>query len=180
VLTYFGASWTRLVPHKERITALLSFVALAIAVVTAIRRREQTTAFEWFCMAECALMTLFANVTAVGRLRYGVGQAYAGRYQTPAMIYWAALCALLLIIVWRNWPKQLMVVAWAVVLVLIASLATCVPIWRLETERNDAIAQACDAAMHGNRDEGGAKVLYGGTTRDLEPGVRYLKKLWGW
>jgi len=66
------------------------------------------------------------------------------------------------------------------VLILIASLATCVPIWRLETERNDAIAQACDAAMHGNRDERGANVLYGGTTRDLEPGVRYLKKLWGW
>jgi len=88
VLTYFGASWTKLLPHKERITALLSIICFAALVVRSVRRNKQTTAFEWFCIAECSLMLAVAAATALGRLKFGVGQAYASRYQTPAMLYW--------------------------------------------------------------------------------------------
>jgi hypothetical protein len=178
VLTYFGASWTRLMPHKERITCLLSFVALAVMVVKSAKRRAETTAFEWFCIAECVLMIVVSITTALGRLQYGVGQAFAGRYQTPAMLYWAALCALVLVQIGRYWPERLRVLEWGVALILIASAGTCLPIWRAEAARNDALARACDAAMHRNEDERAAKLLYGGTTRDLEPGVDYLKKVW--
>ncbi len=178
VLTYFGASWTRLVPHKERATCFLSLIGLAILTVIALRHRDRTGPFEWFCLAECALMVAVAAVTALGRLQYGVGQAYAGRYQTPAMIYWACLGALLLITVWRFRPRYFLASQASMLLVLTASAATFLPIWRSTVARNDLLSQACRVAMSGNRSEGAAKLLYGGSRQDVAPGVAYLHRLW--
>jgi hypothetical protein len=40
VLTYFGASWTRLLPHKERLIALASILIFAAILGRALRRRR--------------------------------------------------------------------------------------------------------------------------------------------
>ncbi len=178
VLTYFGASWTRLLPHKERITCFLSLLSFALLSTVAVRRRDQTSAFEWFCLAECAFTVAVAVLTGLGRLKYGVGQAYAGRYQTPAMLYWASLCALFLIAVWRYRPAKFLAAQASVLLILIASAATFLPIWHGSVAHGDLLAGACDAVMNGNRDERAAKLLYG-SRQDVAPGADYLRQLWG-
>ncbi len=177
VLTYFGASWTRLLPHKERATCFVSIVVFAALTAIAVRHRKQTCAFEWFCIAECTLMLAVAVLTGLGRLQYGVGQAYAGRYQTPAMLYWASLCALLLITVWRLWPSRFLLAQASILLMLIASAASFLSIWRVEVQHGDALARACYSVMHGNHDVGAAKLLYG-SRQDVAPGVAYLRRLW--
>ena len=178
VLTYFGASWTRLLPHKERITCFLSLVSFAVLSTLAVRRRAQTSAFEWFCLAECGFTIALAVFTGLGRLKYGVGQAYAGRYQTPAMLYWASLCALFLIAVWRYRPAKFLAAQASVLLIMIASAATFLPMWRASVTHADLLASACRAVMNGNRDERAAKLLYG-SRQDVAPGVDYLHRLWG-
>jgi len=178
VLTYFGASWTRLLPHKERITCFLSLLSFVVLSTLALRRRALTSAFEWFCIAECAFTIAVAVLTGLGRLKYGVGQAYAGRYQTPAMLYWASLCALLLIAVWRYRPAKFLAAQASVLLILIASAATFLPMWRAGVAHADLLANACNAVMNGNRDERAAKLLYG-SRQDVAPGAGYLHRLWG-
>ncbi len=178
LLTYFGASWTRLLPHKERITCFLSLLSFAVLSMIAVRRRAQTSAFEWFCLAECAFTIAVAVLTGFGRLKYGVGQAYAGRYQTPAMLYWASLCALFLIAVWRYRPAKFLAAQASVLLILIASAATFLPMWRASVAHADLLANACHAVMNGNRDERAARLLYG-SRQDVAPGADYLRRLWG-
>ena len=178
VLTYFGASWTRLVPHKERITCFLSLLALVVLIVMAIRHRDLTRPFESFCVAQCLLMVAVAAVTALGRLQYGVGQAYAGRYQTPAMIYWACLGSLLLIAIWRFKPRYFLAAQGLTLLIMAASAATFLPIWQSTVASNDRISQACTTVMSGSRSESAAKLLYGGSRQDVAPGVAYLHRLW--
>ncbi len=177
VLTYLGASWTRLLPHKERLTAFLSLLCFAFLTAKAFRRRGSTDAFEWFCIAECSLVIAVALLTALGRLQFGVGQAYAGRYQTPAMLYWAALAALVLIAVWRRAPSRFVYLQSGLLAVIVLSAATCIPIWRQTVRHGDLLRSACRQVMHGNADEAAAKLLYG-SRRDLAPGVAYFHRLW--
>ena len=150
ILTYFGASWTRLLPHKERVTCFVSFVCLAYLVTRAARHRAMTSSFEWFCMAECLFTIATALLTSLGRLQFGVGQAYAGRYQTPAMLYWASLCALILISVWRYRPAKLGQVQGVILCLLLLSTATFIPMWKSLTCRGDRLRSDCYSVMHGN------------------------------
>jgi hypothetical protein len=177
LLTYLGASWTKLLPHKERLICFLSFIVFAYLVTQAARHRSRTTDFEWFCVAECSLVITTALLTALGRLQMGVGQAYAGRYQTPAMLYWASLCALLLITVWRLRPSSFPQVQALLVSVLIWSAVSFVPLWRTATRRADVLLSACHTVMNGNQHERAAKLLYG-SHQDIAPGVAYLHRLW--
>lgn len=77
VLTYFGASWTRLLPHKERIVASTSLIGFIALFVRAVRKREEVSDFEWFLIGECGLTLATALLTAFGRLQFGAGQAFA-------------------------------------------------------------------------------------------------------
>ncbi len=109
VLTYFGASWTALLPHKERITAFLSLVCFVIVLARLLRKRDQISDFEWFLIAECGLMFGTALLTAVGRIQFGTGQAFASRYQTPAMLYWAGLGSLVFVEIWKRWQRKIVI-----------------------------------------------------------------------
>jgi len=177
LLTYLGASWTRLLPHKERLIAAISLLGLGVLIASAARSRNRTSPLEWFCVAECALVITVAILTALARLQFGVGQAYAGRYQTPAMLYWASLGALILIAAWRLWPGKFIYVQSSLLAVMILSAATFVPIWTTTVQHGDRLKHACQKVMHGNADEAAAKLLYG-SRQDLAPGVAYLHRLW--
>jgi hypothetical protein len=65
VLTYFGASWTGLLPHKERLIAFVSLIAYLAFVVWALRARDRISNLEWFCLGECTLAAAVAFVTAL-------------------------------------------------------------------------------------------------------------------
>jgi hypothetical protein len=177
VLTYFGASWTRLVPHKERATAFISLVVLLVLVVRAVRDRNQITNFEWFAIAECGLMLATALITGAGRLQFGVGQAYAGRYQTPAMLCWGSLFSLLLIAFWRERPARFGVAQGGLVLLALLSVLTFPGYWRTTVNRADALRNACNAVMSGNYDDATAKKLFP-STEVVARGASLLRNVW--
>ena len=54
--------------------------------------RERSTTLLFACVGLLGVGTAWA--TALGRLNLGIGQAGASRYQTPAMLFWLAICLL--------------------------------------------------------------------------------------
>ena len=177
VLTYFGASWTRLLPHKERVTAFLALLCCALLGVRAAKRRGQTSSFEWFCLVECAFTVAISFVTALGRLQLGVGQAYAGRYQTSAMLFWGSLCALALIWIAQAHPAKFLYAQAALLLVLVLSTATFFPMWGALSQHGDTLRAACSKVMGGNRDQDAAKLLYP-IPQHISPAIAYLHHVW--
>lgn len=177
ILTYFGASWTRMLPHKERTIAFLSLVCLAYLAIRTVRRRIALSDFEGFCFAECILMLAVAFVTALGRLHFGVGQAFASRYQTIAMLYWASLASLVLIAVWRERPSRFQLAQGVLVLLMFASALTFYKIWRDVSRRADSLQSACTEVVRGSDNARAAKTLYA-TDAGIEPGASYLRKIW--
>ena len=178
VLTYFGASWTKILPHKERTIAFISMACLVALVIQSVRRQKQISAFEWFCIAECGLMLVIAYATALGRLKFGVGQAYASRYQTPAMLYWGALCSLVIIWIWRARPQRLALAQVILLLIMCLSGLTFVRIWNTTSTRADSLARACDSVVKGNDSKATARTL-GVPDEGIQPGAMLLRKVWG-
>ncbi len=176
VLTYFGASWTNILPHKERIAALLSLVCFAGLLIRSTRRRKEASEFEWFCIAECSLMVAVAVTTALGRLAFGVGQAYASRYQTPAMLYWGALSSLVLIAVWDRHRVRFPLAQGIVLAIMFLSALTFFRIWDRALERADQLRRACEAVATGAYSKETVEML--GATAGVEPGASMLRDGW--
>jgi hypothetical protein len=178
VLTYFGASWTRVVPHKERVMAFISMACLGAVGIRAARQRDELSDFEWFCFAECGLMLVIAFVTALGRLRFGAGQAYASRYQTPAMLYWGALCSLIMIAVWRARPQAFALVQGILLLIMCFSVLTFFRIWSATASRADLLRSACNSIVKGVYSEAAVRTL---DVPDgaIQPGLTLLRNTWG-
>lgn len=160
VLTYFGASWTLLLPHKERFIALVSLVVLTALLISALRRRREVSDFEWILATEC-IMALFTSVlTAFGRLQFGVGQAFASRYQTPAMLYWGSLAALAMLWFHRQWPNGLGVPQALLLTLMLLSVLTFPRTLRSSIARADSLRAACQNVMGPHLDLYQAKKLY--------------------
>lgn len=176
VLTYFGASWTNILPHKERILAFLSIICFGIVLIRSVRKWKELSEFEWFCIAECSLMLVVAATTALGRLAFGPGQAYARRYQTPAMLYWAALCSLVLIAVWHSKRVRFQLAQGIVLAIMVLSVLTFFRIWDRASERADRLRQACDAVVAGAHSKETIETL--GATAGVEPGATMLRSAW--
>jgi hypothetical protein len=176
MLTYFGASWTRMLPHKERTIAFLFLVALLALCIRAVRSRRVSD-FKWFCFSECFLMISVAFVTALGRLRFGPGQAFESRYQTPAMLYWGGFGALVLITIWKSRPSRFRLAQAGIALILLVSMLTFGRIWRVASVRADSFRSVCNTITYGKVDEQAIKELYAGDA-GIEPGASFLRKLW--
>ena len=177
LLTYLGASWTKIVPHKERVTCFLSFVVLGWIIWRSAQRRAETPAVEWFCIVECLWIVATAVLTSLGRLQDGVGQAYGGRYQTAAMLYWAALGSLLILHTWRCFPRRSTAMQTAIAALMFCSVLTMPRIWSIVTTRGDRLAQACAVVMHGPLNRKSGRVLYS-MPQEMPPDIAYLHRLW--
>ncbi len=177
-LTYFGASWTRILPHKERTIACISLIAYAALLIGRVRWASKTSDLEWFLLGECTLMLATALLTAFGRIQFGVGQAFASRYQTPAMLYWSGLAGLALIQVRRSWPQRLAIAQAILLVVMLASIATLPKAWRATNGRAAALRSACQAVMGPNFRPEDARELYENpeVIREARP---FLRKIWG-
>lgn len=160
VLTYLGASWTRILPHKERLIAFLSLIVYTVVLIRQLRNYRKTSDLEWFLLAECTLMLAMGFLAAFGRIQFGVGQAFAGRYQTPAMIYWAALGAIVLIRLKSRWPNKFFYAQVFLLLTMLASAAALPNFWQTESERARALNAACNRVMASHFDPQDARKLY--------------------
>jgi hypothetical protein len=176
ILTFFGASWTKLLPHKERIVASVSLITYMLFVIRSFRARNIVSNFEWFCLGECTLALGVAFVTALGRLHLGPGQAFASRYQTVAMIYWAALCSLVLLWALRRWPRRVLTVQIVLASVLLLSALTWRTIWRSVVPVADRSRRACMAVMNDTAGTSDVRTLH--IDAGLEPAATFLRNQW--
>lgn len=180
VYVFLGASW----PLFSPVYLSLVFSAAWIALKTI--RRESISSFEWFCIAECALMLATAVSEACARLQYGVEQAANSRYQTPALIYWACLLSLVLIAAWGHLLTRFS--AQLLVLLIAASSVPFIPgVWSAFVNQADQNRRACIGAMSSRQDASEAKWLsdietfnkeIGIQPHAAERGVALLRKKW--
>jgi hypothetical protein len=120
VLHYFGNSWGSV---SLRLGIALSVVAIPASVGLAtwvvLRRWNEAGAVALVFVMMFLLGT--GVLTAIARAQLGLGQAYSSRYQTPALLYWACLAALVVWLVQRRQPLML-ALGGAFVAVVAASL----------------------------------------------------------
>jgi hypothetical protein len=95
VLLLYGSSWSCV---NEQFGMLLAAIAIPAAVVGYLWVLvKRTTDVFAVVMLSIAAFTLGSNtMAAIGRIRMGVEQARADRYQTAAMLFWCALFVLLI------------------------------------------------------------------------------------
>lgn len=153
----------------------------AVAVVAADRGRN-------WRQAALAAVILFvfaaAALTALGRLNFGLDQAYSSRYRTPGGILWAAL-----VVFWvlqaRAWPR------WkdALLAAVVAAPMLGVMVWVQEVSRPAVLKQAAetrlarDALLSGVHDEGILTTVLPGRPDVVERTPilrRYGKSLYAW
>ncbi len=95
VVVYFGSSWVHSNVRMAEIMGVAGFVVLAFVL-------WQLPAYFRSSPALCtlfSLLLLFALatglVTSLGRAGFGVDEAFAGRYQTCALLFWLCMALLL-------------------------------------------------------------------------------------
>jgi len=164
-------------PHKERCIAFASLIAFSALAARNLRRRADVSDFEWFLIAECVMAIATALLTSFGRLQFGAGQAFASRYQTPAMIYWAALVSLAMLWFHRRWPDRIVFAQAGVLAVMLLSVATFPHVWRTTILRAEDLRSACENIMGTQFDVHQAKKLYESPAA-VRDGRRFLLQIW--
>jgi hypothetical protein len=95
VLIYFGSTWD---PVGRQAGCVLAATALALVIGwtcrTVARRDASALRVIFLCLASTLMVSAFG--TALGRLNFGLEQASASRYQTPALIFWSCIFVLCL------------------------------------------------------------------------------------
>jgi hypothetical protein len=96
IATYFGSPWVR---HDVRLAACIGIAGLAAAFFVLFRFRAYLRAGRPFPVL-LVLISVFclgtAFLTSLGRLNFGIRQAFASRYHTFALLFWCCLGLLLL------------------------------------------------------------------------------------
>jgi hypothetical protein len=88
IQTYFAVSWDQLGRRFGMFASLLAipFIVIAWAWVLMKDRRGERLLIISLSISMLCLLT--AAMTALGRVNFGLDQATAARYQTPAMLFW--------------------------------------------------------------------------------------------
>jgi hypothetical protein len=96
VATYFGSPWVR---HNLLLATCVGVVGLAAAALAFSRFRSYARAsrpFSVFLLLLLAFCLGTALITSLGRLNFGIRQAFASRYHSVALLFWCCLGLLLL------------------------------------------------------------------------------------
>jgi drug/metabolite transporter (DMT)-like permease len=92
--TYLGESWQLVAPGLGLIATIAALVGLAYLLVNHLRTGQRHEPLQAFAVSVALMMIATAVLTALGRQNEGLAQAQAGRYQTPAMLFWWAILLL--------------------------------------------------------------------------------------
>lgn len=176
VLTYLDSSWMPF-STSYRLLAVISLTCVAAFAAVMIRHPKRTTNFEWFCLAECVWVLTTAIATGVGRLQFGIAQATSGRYQTPAMLYWASFFALTVNAIWRRWPSTLPAMQRSVFAGALCSLLIVPVWWQAAGKEADARCRACAAIERSRWDEQSMKLLYPKLSGSLRCAIAFLYRV---
>ncbi|MGA2370659.1 MAG: hypothetical protein ACLPPV_05335 [Candidatus Korobacteraceae bacterium] len=94
-LAYLGSAWT----NKVVPAIIIGGCGLALGVILAwyLRKIEHSRALLLLITLSLLFCLGTAALTAFGRLHFGLEQAFASRYQTPALLFWGETGLLLLL-----------------------------------------------------------------------------------
>ena len=107
ITTYFASTWDASLPSfspwptvSEMLTVIAIIVALGAGVwALFVRPLDKLRAF----LAANFLLTIgAAALTALGRLNFGIAEATASRYQSIALVFWAAFAGFILVSLSRD------------------------------------------------------------------------------
>jgi hypothetical protein len=87
VISYFGTSWRQVDPTLSGVVSLLGITFMVGFCIWVLARRTSNM-FLIYCGSIGGWLIITAFITALGRMNYGLEQASASRYQTPAMLFW--------------------------------------------------------------------------------------------
>ncbi len=177
LLVYMDAGWIPFA-HRYGVLGLASLIVFFALAIRGIRYRRRLTAFEYFCLFECAFVIAVATSTAAGRAHFGLWQAGSSRYQSFGMLYWAALFSLALITIEQNKPawsrraRQTML-AW-----MVCSSVYTPLLWYAHSARSDKHLRACSVLMRDPTDVEAQRTLYfdAGT---FPSALTLLRRVWG-
>src|ERR1035438_8225872 len=96
IATYFGSPWVR---HDVRLATCIGIAGLAIALFVLFRLRAYLRAGRPLPVLLVLILVFWlgtAFLTSLGRLNFGIRQAFASRYHTFALLFWCCLGLLLL------------------------------------------------------------------------------------
>ncbi len=149
--TYFGSSWgygESWTHHNLQVALYAGLTGLAIAALFLARFRRMAEASRAFSV-QLLLLLLFcigtAFLTALGRVNFGNGQAFAPRYQTVALLFWCCLGCLLLAVS-NGMSKRLPLLAVQMLLVGVLLRGAVLMRFPLREAREHAFQQRAAAA----------------------------------
>jgi len=133
-------------------------LALAVVVMVLWRQKREPLQFALLGFTFFAIATAF--LTALGRLNFGLEQAFSSRYQTFNLLFWFSTVSLLLLLVDRTSPflRTLLLAAMgAAMLLAFATFPLALETSRTRTQRAEA---AATALLSGVPDKDALEVLY--------------------
>src|SRR5260370_7053721 len=155
LLLYFGASWKRVSLGLGVALAATVILITAISYLRFLLKKNTIDRFVLLLLGIILFCIGTASMTAVGRIRLGIGQAYTSRYQTIAMLFW--LCAALLIIRWLWKPGSKDPIDFvalgsfqaSVLLFMLLACTEAMPLRREQVERRQTLETATLALVTG-------------------------------
>ena len=105
LLNYFGHCLSMFVTYPNLVCFTLALGGM-IAVVYLLY--DETTKVTGMALGMTMVFLLGTGlITALGRIKFGLDQAYASRYQTPVMLFWACVFAAMVVVasklrLWRD------------------------------------------------------------------------------
>lgn len=124
IATYFGSSWTfgnSWTHHNLQTAPYFGFAGIVLTAIFLGRfRRIKAESHSFSALLLLIMLFCFgtAFLTALGRVAYGNGQAFASRYQTVALLFWLCLGCLAI----ATFQGKLRHIGMAVVQLLLVSI----------------------------------------------------------
>ena len=157
IATYFGSPWVR---HDVRLATCIGIAGLAIALFVLFRLRAYLRAGRPLPVLLVLILVFClgtAFLTSLGRLNFGIRQAFASRYHTFALLFWCCLGLLLLMSesVTANKRARFLVVQGCILTIII---------WSSHITRNDVRG----ARIRGFRINVAATAMFVGARDDVQ------------
>src|SRR5450432_3799179 len=93
---YVGGPWSSFGFNASIAAGAVGLIVSGVALWSAVRRRTAISGVQVFCVCVISFEILTGFVTSLGRIKFGIAQASASRYQLFAMLLWLALGLLFL------------------------------------------------------------------------------------
>src|SRR5205814_10671101 len=148
VATYFSGIWLIFGINPARLIAAASVIWASITYLRKVCSRIQPSNSEVVLLSLGMFVIASAGITAIGRVNFGMEQAFASRYQTFALLYWLSVAALCLHFGWARRSTNVRFVMFQVLLlVMVVANDIYARKWVTEARSHSALTRSAGAAL---------------------------------